>query len=79
MAREVVWTAQRYEEFVRMGLLTDEESAILHDHVVKDSSRVEMAMRHNMSVSKVDKILARLKAKYDVCQQYSSILPPRKK
>lgn len=38
----------------------------------------EQADRLNMSVSSVNRIIKRLKNKYDDVEKYSTILPPRK-
>ena len=41
-------------------------------------SRTKQSMELGMSLSTVDRIIKRLKIKYDNCEKYSPILPPRK-
>ena len=41
-------------------------------------TRTQQAMRLGMSISTVDKIIKRLKVKYDRAAQFNPLLPPRK-
>ena len=41
-------------------------------------TRTKQAIELHMSVSKLDKIIRRLKVKYDHAARYDPILPPRK-
>lgn len=41
-------------------------------------TRTKQAMELNMSVSSIDKIIKRLKIKYDGVAKYNPLLPPRK-
>lgn len=77
MAREVMWIKAFLEEFVELGQLTEDEEQILRTRV-KGWSRTKQAMELGMSLSTVDRHIRRLKMKYDACQPYSDILPPRK-
>ena len=76
MSKEVEWNNVILEEFMRIAILTDEEELVLLDHV-KGRSRVWIHMERHMSLSKVDKIISRLKKKYDSAQEHSDILPKR--
>lgn len=77
MAHQVPWNKFIVEEFVREAMLTDDEEMILRTRV-KGWSRTKQALELGMSVSTVDKIIARLKVKYDRVQKYDVLLPPRK-
>lgn len=57
--------------------LTEEEEIVLKDWA-HGRSIANTAMTHHMSPSKVDKIRARLRGKYDGIQPYLN-LPPRRK
>jgi hypothetical protein len=78
MSRQVEWNKVVLEEFVEMGGLTLIEEQIIRTRVA-GWSRIEQSMKFGLSVATVDRIIARLKKKYDNCQQYSPLLPPRKK
>lgn len=77
MAHQVCWTKTIVEEFIREAMLSPEEEEIIRTRAA-GWTRTEQAMRLNMSVDKVDKIIARLKVKYDAAQMYNPLLPPRK-
>lgn len=77
MSRQVLWTKIILEEFIRLGNLTKEEEMIMRTRC--DSwSIVQQATTLGMSVSTVNRIIRRLKKKYDAVQPYSPLLPPRK-
>lgn len=78
MAHEVIWIKAFVDEFIELGNLTEDEEKIFRSRV-KGWSRTKQAMEFNMGLSKVDTHIRRLKMKYDLCQPYSDILPPRKK
>lgn len=78
MSREVLWTKVILEQFIAEGCLTDDEERVLRVHVA-GWSRVKIADSMNISVPTVDRIIARLKKKYDAVQRYDPILPPRRK
>lgn len=65
------------EEFVHLANLTKEEEMILRSRA-DGWTITQQASRFNMSVSTVNRIVSRLKKKYDVVQPYSVMLPPRK-
>lgn len=75
--KQVPWNKIILEEFIRIGSLTDEEEAIMRTRVA-GWTITKQSIELGMSVSKVNYLIKRLKAKYDSCQKYSPILPPRK-
>ena len=58
-------------------MLTEDEEKILRSRA-KGWTRVKQSMEYGMSIATVDRIIKRLKLKYDACQKNSDILPPRK-
>lgn len=77
MAQQVPWNKIILEEFIRLGSLTKDEEEVMRTRVA-GWSRVKQSMELGMSIAKIDRIINRLKAKYDHVQPYSPILPPRK-
>lgn len=77
MSREVMWSKIILETFVEEALLTKEEEMVIRTRVA-GWTRTKQALELNMSVSNIDKIISRLKLKYDEVQKYNPILPPRK-
>lgn len=77
MSRQVLWTNLIIEEFERLGGLTDEERAILRTRAA-GWTITKQSIEFNMSKSKVDGIIRDLKAKYDLVEPHSAILPKRK-
>lgn len=77
MSHQVIWTKIIVEEFVRDGLLSKDEEMILRTRAA-GWTRTQQAMEFGMSLSTVDRIISRLKVKYDECQKHSVILPPRR-
>ena len=77
MAHQVPWNKIILEEFIKEAMLTKEEEEIMRTRVA-GWTRVEQSMRLGMSTQKVDRIIMRLKNKYDQVQKYDPILPPRK-
>jgi len=77
MAHEVRWTKTILDEFVREGQLTDEEIAIMQTRIA-GMTRTQQSFYFNISLSTLDKKIARLKQKYDSAQAHSDILPPRR-
>lgn len=77
MAHQVAWTKVIVEEFIRIGRLTKLEEMVLRTRAA-GWTRTKQHIKFNVSVSTIDRTIATLKQKYDVCQQYSPILPPRK-
>ena len=77
MSHQVPWGKVILEEFIAEAMLTKEEEMIIRTRVA-GWSRTKQAMEFGMSLSTVDRIIKRLKVKYDKAQKYSPILPPRK-
>lgn len=77
MSHQVPWNKYIVERFCELALLTKEEEMILRTRVA-GWTRVEQSMKLGMSLSTVDRIIARLKAKYDDIQKFDPLLPPRK-
>lgn len=77
MSKQVAWNKVVLEEFIEMGGLTPLEEQIIRTRVA-GWSRVEQSMKFGLSIATVDRVIARLKRKYDNCQMYSPLLPPRK-
>ena len=77
MAHQVPWTNIILEEFVRLGALSKEEEWVMRTRVA-GWCRTRQAYELHMSVETVDRIIRRLKKKYDMVQPHSALLPPRK-
>ena len=77
MTNQVPWNKIILEEFINLTLLTKDEEMILRTRIYGWTVR-EQADRLNMSVSSVNRIIKRIKNKYDEVEKYSAILPPRK-
>lgn len=77
MSHQVIWTKAVLQAFIYEANLNEDEQNIMRTRA-KGWSRQRQAMQFGMSVSTVDKIISRLKIKYDKAQKTSSILPPRK-
>lgn len=77
MAREVPWNKFILEEFIKEALLTKEEEMIIRTRIA-GWTRTKQSLELGMSLSTIDKIIRRLKDKYDSVQKYDVLLPPRK-
>lgn len=77
MSHQVIWSKLILETFISEANLTKDEEMIMRTRVA-GWSRTKQAMELCMSVSAVDKIIARLKVKYDHAAKYNPLLPPRK-
>lgn len=78
MSRQVPWNKVVLEEFIEIGGLTKIEEQVMRTRVA-GWSRVEQSMKFGLSLATIDRIIARCKRKYDNCQPYSPLLPPRRK
>lgn len=74
----IAWTKESVNEFFDKACLTDMEKNIIKARI-NEWSRIQMAMKYNISVSTVDKTISRVMKKYDYCQRNSEILPKREK
>ena len=77
MAKQVPWNKIILEEFIEIAALTKDEEAIMRTRVA-GWTRARQAMELGMSTATIDRIINRLKKKYDAAQKYSLLLPPRK-
>lgn len=77
MSHQVIWTKFIVERFIEYGGLTKEEEMIMRTRAA-GWTRTEQAMKFGMSLATVDRIIRRLKTKYDHVQKYDVFLPPRK-
>jgi len=72
----IIWSSIVVEEFLSLANLTPDEKTVFRDRV-KGKSRVWISMERGYSLSTVDRIIKRLKLKYDAVQPYTPILPRR--
>lgn len=77
MAKQICWTKKIMETFIEEACLTKEEQDILCTRVA-GLTIYEQAEKFNISVGKVNRIIKRLKWKYDNVQKYCKDLPVRK-
>lgn len=78
MSKQVPWNEDIYTEFSRLAMLSDIEKEILRTRIMGYSITWQ-AMHFNISESSVNRIISRLKKKYDLVQPYSDKLPKRRK
>ena len=77
MAHQVPWTKIIVEEFISLASLTRDEEAVMRTRAA-GYTITEQSIKLGMSTRKIDRIIQRLKIKYDLVQPYSVLLPPRK-
>lgn len=77
MSNEVRWTKLILETFIDEGCLSKDEEIIMRTRVA-GWTRTKQAQEFGMSLSTIDRIIKRLKKKYDEVAKYNPILPPRK-
>lgn len=77
MAHQVPWNKIILEEFVELAMLTKAEEQIMRTRVA-GWTITQQSMTFNISEASVNRIIKRLKKKYDQVQPYSPLLPPRK-
>lgn len=77
MSKQVIWTKFIVETFIACANLTKEEELIMRTRAA-GWSRTKQSMEFNMSLSTIDRIIKRLKKKYDAVQKIEPLLPPRK-
>lgn len=76
MTKYILWTKETLELFIDKALLTEDEEAVLRTNA-KGWSIPKQSMELGMSESKISKINAKLKIKYDLVQKNEPSLPPR--
>ena len=77
MAHQVIWNKIVLEEFISMANLTDIEEQVMRTRVA-GWTRTQQCMKLGLSMSTLDRVIKVCKLKYDNCQPYSAILPPRR-
>lgn len=77
MAKQICWTKKIVDTFIEEACLTKEEQDILRTRVA-GLTISEQAEKFSISVGKVNRIIKRLKWKYDNVQKYCKDLPLRK-
>lgn len=77
MSKQVIWSKIVLERFIEDAMLTKEEEMIMRTRVA-GWTITKQALEFGMSESKINKMIARLKIKYDNVQKYDPLLPPRK-
>ena len=75
--KQILWTRKLVDTFVKEGMLTEEEKEVLLLRV-KGYTIAETSELMNISDSKVNRIIRRLKIKYDNLQGTIEELPKRK-
>ena len=74
--KQILWTRKLVDTFIKEGMLTEEEKEILLLRV-KGYTIAETSELMNISDSKVNRIIRRLKIKYDNLQGTIEELPTR--
>lgn len=77
MAHQVPWNKIILERFIELGALTDIEEQIMRTRVA-GWTITKQAITFGLSEPTVNRIIKRLKIKYDNVQKYDPLLPPRK-
>ena len=67
--KQIPWTKRKYERFLEVAILTDDERCVLEDRVIKNMSRVQISMLMSVSLATVDRIIKNLREKYDQVQK----------
>ena len=75
--KQILWTRKLVDTFIKEGMLTEEEKEILLLRV-KGYTIAETSELMNISDSKVNRIIRRLKIKYDNLKGTIKELPKRK-
>ena len=75
--KQILWTRKLVDTFIKEGMLTEEEKEVLLLRV-KGYTISETSELMNISDSKVNRIIRRLKIKYDNLQCTIEELPKRK-
>lgn len=77
MSKQVPWNEQIFEEFKRLAKLNPLEVEIMECRIA-EMPRSVICDKLGISLATHDRIIARLKVKYDNVQRSSDVLPPRK-
>lgn len=69
MGTKVVWTKETLETFIEEAMIVDElELKVLRTRIA-EWSRTKQSQEFNISLSTLDRIIKKLKHKYNVCQK----------
>lgn len=77
MSKQVPWNKAIFERFVELAMLGEEEQNIMRTRIA-GWSRAKQSYKFGMSLATLDRIIARLKVKYDNAARLDSGLPKRK-
>lgn len=77
MSTQVIWSKLILETFIKEANLSKEDEWIMRTRVA-GWSRTKQCEYLHISVSNLDKRIARLKKRYDEVQKTNLLLPPRK-
>ena len=78
MSHQVIWTRRVFEFFSDAAKLTKLEREVLETRI-SGMTRVQQSLYFSLSISTIDKIIARLKRLYDEVQrEYPDELKPRR-
>lgn len=77
MTKQVPWNKIILEEFIGLAMLSKDEEIIMRTRIAGWSVS-QQADKLNLSISTVNRIIQRLKIKYDEVEKFSVILLPRK-
>lgn len=77
MTKQVEWTKFIVETFIEEGMLSEEEAKVMRTRA-QGWTRTKQAREFGMSMSTLDRIIKRLKIKYDAVQLNNPKLPKRK-
>lgn len=77
MSKQVPWDKYILERFIETAVLTKEEEMIMRTRVA-GWTITRQSIDLGISESSINRIIKRLKIKYDNVQKYDPLLPPRK-
>lgn len=78
MAKQVRWCKKTFDDFCEYGMLNSDEIYILKSRI-EGVPISEQAYYLNVSPSTVDRMISKMKKKYDHVQRlYPELFPPRK-
>ena len=77
MSQQVPWNETIYTEFCKAAMLSEIEREVLRTRIM-GYSITRQAELLCVSESTVNRIISKLKKKYDLVQKHSGILPPRR-
>lgn len=78
MTKSLSWNKRSFDTFVELGMLTDDEKAVLETRI-KGWTRTKQSRELNISMATLDRIISRIKKKYDEVQPHApDILPVRR-